>query len=265
MMRKPAKPEVLRGVALHPQPHTLNRPTRPLRPASAVDVSKSMPAKRIEPQDSNEGAQRQSAALLEQAYEQAKQKGLADGRKAGFEEGRVEGFEKGRAEGLQAGQAAAYEAAASAFRERLDRLDKLLRDLPAQIDRRLIATEDDMVDTVFAAVCRIAGESATSEDGIRSIVRTAVAQLRTRPITAIRVHPNDLAGLQSDSEFEALVQRHHAETHLQWIPDERVKLGGCIVESPEGSLDARLEIQLQGLRELLLQVRSARAATGVAS
>jgi flagellar biosynthesis/type III secretory pathway protein FliH len=40
------------------------------------------------------------------------------------------------------------------------------------------------------------------------------------------------------------------------VPDERVALGGCLIDSPGGTLDGRLETQLQRLREVLVATRA---------
>jgi flagellar assembly protein FliH len=38
--------------------------------------------------------------------------------------------------------------------------------------------------------------------------------------------------------------------------DDRVELGGCLLETPSGTLDSRLEVQLANLRRTLLEARS---------
>jgi flagellar assembly protein FliH len=47
---------------------------------------------------------------------------------------------------------------------------------------------------------------------------------------------------------------------LEIVSDEGIELGGCLLETARGGLDARLETQVQRLRELLLAARRAEAA-----
>ena len=42
---------------------------------------------------------------------------------------------------------------------------------------------------------------------------------------------------------------------VELVADEQVKLGGCVLEGASGNLDARLETQLQRLRDTLLRAR----------
>jgi flagellar assembly protein FliH len=116
------------------------------------------------------------------------------------------------------------------------------------------------VALAFAAACSVLGDTALNAAGVRGALRGALAQLRTRPLVALRVHPQDLQLLRSDSAIAELITRHGAAGALQWRADEQVVLGGCVLETAEGTLDARLETQLEALRASLLATRAACAA-----
>ena len=47
---------------------------------------------------------------------------------------------------------------------------------------------------------------------------------------------------------------------LEIVADDSIALGGCLLETARGGLDARLETQVQRLRELLLAARRGEAA-----
>ncbi|MNV98055.1 flagellar assembly protein H [compost metagenome] len=47
-----------------------------------------------------------------------------------------------------------------------------------------------------------------------------------------------------------------AQAELQIVPDSSIKEGGCIVRSAFGSIDARVDTQLEAIREQLLKVAS---------
>lgn len=113
----------------------------------------------------------------------------------------------------------------------------------------LADAEDAMVDLAFAALCSILGEQAGSRDGVVRMVSHHSAQRRDREQVTVRLHPDDFALLQADDA--ALAGGCRA--------DPTIELGGCIVDSSTGSLDARLETQLTRLRETLLTVRAERA------
>jgi type III secretion protein L len=45
--------------------------------------------------------------------------------------------------------------------------------------------------------------------------------------------------------------------NIEFVSDEKVKLGGCIVKTDSGMIDGRLEVQLQALYDILHGVNSA--------
>jgi len=83
--------------------------------------------------------------------------------------------------------------------------------------------------------------------------------LRGRQPAAVHLHPDDLQTLQNEPGW---TPSQIGGNDVRWVASPQVALGGCIVESPEGGLDARIETQLDALRELLLQTRRAARAGG---
>lgn len=199
------------------------------------------------------------------------------GYRAGHEEGIAKGLAEGRAraaeEARQASELASRKAeqalaehseklsreltqqAQVAYQARVKVLAQLLEALPQRIEERLVAVEDDMLALSFEAVCRVLGEHVATAEGLRSQLLQSVRALRGRRLVAVHLHPDDLATLRREPAQDEVF----ANDDIQWIADAEMVLGGCIVCSPEGGLDARLEAQLEVLRHLLLR---SRAATG---
>jgi len=274
---------VLRGLAIADEPRALLRPqpapaaftarqgfaasgsaVRELRPGGPSDASE-MAAPLVDP------------AELEQLRRDAYRQGMEQGRREGFAEGREEGLQKGQAEGRQLGQDAVLretQAAREDLGTLIDRLDQLLATLPGQfresLATRLAASEDDMVALSHAAICRLLGERVLDRDAVVYAVRQAIAECSgpnlhsavSRPLS-IHVHPRDLEMLRSDSILAAWLDRQGSGA-IPWQADESVHLGGCIVHTAQGSLDARLETQLAALQAILLSGRASRPDHGVA-
>ena len=128
-----------------------------------------------------------------------------------------------------------------------------------------------MVALCHAIVCRILGDTLAQREGPARLVRTAVAACigERAPaagdamLTAIHVHPRDLGHLCADESLAAWLAPRLAEgasahdAAVPWVADESVELGGCIVRSTEGSLDARLATQLTALTQWLARARGA--------
>jgi flagellar assembly protein FliH len=248
---------VLRNVAVNPQPHTLARPGRPdAAAAPAVPAAPPPSAADI-------------AAELEQAYGRGLAQGLADGRREALAaacgeqlaQAREEGLREGRDAGLRAGQAEALAAVQGA----LDALQRLLAELPERFQARLAASEDDMVALSFEAVARILGEQAAAADGVRGMLRAAVAQFGARRLAEIHLHPDDVQCLTSSDIVAEWLRRREGGEHVRIVGDPAVELGGVVLRSPAGRLDARLELQVEALRDALLSVRAGRAMAQAAA
>ncbi|SDF64091.1 flagellar assembly protein FliH [Massilia sp. PDC64] len=159
---------------------------------------------------------------------------------------------RGYEDGLARGSAAGRDDAAAAAAARLAQLDDLARALADASADALGRHEDMLVDVAWTAICRLAGELAVSREGALAMVRSAAAQVRDAQALHIRLHPQDAAWLAG----------HAADSRWTLRGDPAVALGGCIVESAQGTLDARLELQLERLRGAL---RAARAQRGTAA
>lgn len=201
--------------------------------------------------------------------EEARQRGYEEGFAKGSIEGRARGDEEARQRAAQAAEKASREfedhaqrltrelkqEALVGYQARVRVLDGLIAALPPAIEARLAAAEDDMLALCFEVVCRVLGESAVRPEALRAQLVNATRELRGRKLAAIHMHPEDLALLQQESQ--ELSREPLAGGSVQWIASTDVELGGCILQSPEGGLDARFETQLNALRESLLQTRAA--------
>jgi flagellar assembly protein FliH len=196
--------------------------------------------------------------LLEQQAREAEQQRRETEQQAAriveqeLEEARAEAQESGFAEGW----ARAEEAIQQAIAERLSQIVSITEQLAQDRAAVLNDAEDLMVETVYAAVCRVIGANQANLNGVVEMVRHVLAGLRQRDALTIRVHPEDAAVLQEAFSLSDGLAGLAPDTVLR--ADATVELGGCIIDSASGSLDARLETQLQRLRDVLLGVRRMR-------
>jgi flagellar assembly protein FliH len=162
-------------------------------------------------------------------------------RKQAFEDGYRDGYEAGAAE-------AKTERAAEAARQ-AEEFARLLGSAEQALAGQIEGLEDVLVEIAFAAVCKLLGESALTEEGARNLVRAAMRGVRAKEGLVVRVSPADHRQLSART----------GEGRVELVADDRVALGGCIIETAGGTLDARLEVQLQQLVDTLTRARSAPA------
>lgn len=211
-------------------------------------------------------------SALQRAREEGRQAGLLEGRDQALREQAHAGFEEGLRQGLVEGRGAgeieaqrrltgAQEQAA----ERLQRIEQFhaawAEQLQAAFHARLEGAEDDMVALCHGVICRLLGEHLVTQAGAAQAVRAAIEtwlqssekQLRGEGVT-VHVHPGDLDAMKHDDMLARwLVQQ--GLRGMAWEASDGVRLGGCIVRSDEGDLDARLETQLASLRAQLSRSR----------
>jgi flagellar biosynthesis/type III secretory pathway protein FliH len=189
------------------------------------DVEQRLADARRELEQEREAMRKTMAAEHAGALEQAARRGYEEGRQRGEADGRR-----------------ALDADVARVRALLDELQQVRSQV-------LDAAEDTVVEIAFAAICRLAGTEAASRDVAAHAVRQACAELRTGDALTVLVHPGDLAQLVSQLE---------RPPGVNLVASPAIGVGGCMIDGVAGTLDARLETQLDQLRLALLRVRSAR-------
>lgn len=246
-MTNSSHPPVLRHVLLHTQPRTLKRPG--CAPSPMPDSGTRSPApKRLE------------LAPMAPAIDSCIEVARAEARSEGYKEGCESGYQSGLAQGLADAEkrvdAAVKDAVGTlqaraereaglqerAWAQRLERLDGLMNALGGMQRDHLDGLTEDAVALAFESVCRILGDSSDRRRIVGDLVRSAIAKLHEQPLR-IRVAAADLALLATEG-LDDLRCRYPG---VEWVADERVLAGGCLVEGAAGTLDARLDQQMQRL------------------
>lgn len=162
-------------------------------------------------------------------------------------------YAKAKQEGYLAGLEAAKEKGQKDLNAALKQITDLLHSLKDIHEVLFQEIENSAVEVVFEAVAKIIGHAAIDKKMAYNITREAIEQVKNRDKIIIRVSTQDYEMINA-----ALHQADNAELlkkNLTVVADNLVQLGGCLIETEAGSIDARLEIQLQRLKDTLLGVR----------
>ena len=150
------------------------------------------------------------------------------------ERARSEGLAEGRAQGL-----AEVAATLASARERTER--ELEASAPAAI-----TLGRKMAEMIVGRAI------ALSPETVADIAAAALASCRpTAGTITVRLHPDDVAA--ATARRDVLLARAPAAAELRLVADDRVARHGCIVETPGGQVDARLETQLDALERALVE------------
>ena len=167
-------------------------------------------------------------------YEESRQQGWD----AGYEAGIQEGLRQGREEVL----------ALQSCNERLAAVTDAISSMSQAWQSEL---ESAAIEIGYAALLRIVGQKAGDRATVESMVRAVLEQLSERRLLNIHLAPADHALFHNG---EGVLPSLGAVL----VADERVTMGGCIVETDAGSLDGRLETRLAELKAVLVEIHNAR-------
>jgi flagellar assembly protein FliH len=182
--------------------------------------------------------------IVEISYEEYKQRFAAE-----LDAERHEAREKGLREGREAGLAKALSEHAS----QLQALATVVRSARTRLEEGIGDLADVGAEIAFEAACKVLGQALADRDGIIAAVREAVRRARDRSRLIVRVSPADF-DLIRDNRVKILEGLDAGRVEI--AADDRVELGGCLLETPSGTLDSRLEVQVANLRRTLLEARS---------
>lgn len=150
-------------------------------------------------------------------------------------------------------------------KERLTQQCQLIEQIAQQLvlcQRKVVdQAEDDVITMVHDIVCQIIGDHAATIGHVRRMVKKHLPPLRGQSVLSLHVHPDDLSLLQEDARTRETLSAagfSQEQGSLRWVSDPEVKLGGFILRSASGSIDARLESQIDDLTQRLIEVRRIR-------
>lgn len=115
----------------------------------------------------------------------------------------------------------------------------------AQQQRHTIALANDSAlgELAMRIARKVIGAHLIVDTGlVARIVATTIRELEPTTALDVRVHPDDLAAVQANrAELERLVTGRGTVTITA---DDTVDRGGCVLVSPVGEVDARIETKL---------------------
>lgn len=238
---------LIRAAALNPQPRTLSRrdTPQPPRPATTAAAAPLPPLPAAAPAAlPPDELQAHRAAWQRQAEQE-----LAALRQRHEREGWAAGHAKGLAD------------AEAQQRDKLQQLDQLMRNAGLAFTQQIEGLEDIAVGIAFEAVAKLLGQALVRREGVQAMVSTVLEQVKEQERLVVRLAPADFYLLLQHAPGQPAL----AHPGVELVPDERVALAGCLVETGAGSLDARLETQWAALRDLLLRTRAERGVAGDAA
>ena len=162
--------------------------------------------------------------------------------------------EKARQSGYEAGEKRAQAEAVEEVNRTITALSAVVSATETAFEQERAELAESCADVVAEVLAKIAGSVLASREAIVGAVTTVLSRMKDDRAATIRVHAGDLPILQ---EYGPTLTQLLGPRKFTLVADARVMIGGCIVETSQGSLDGRLEVQL---REMCETLRSAKVA-----
>ncbi|GAB4284320.1 MAG: hypothetical protein Tsb0018_11570 [Opitutales bacterium] len=168
-----------------------------------------------------------AAEIIELAN--AKAKRIEDEAKEAYEAEKARGFEEGMSEG----------------KEKMT--EHMIRYVQKTVEH-LENFEDTMVEMVMGAMKQVLGDM-DDKDLIIKVVNKALNLVKSQPKVTLRVAGSQVDTI--DKELSSILKNYPAINFVDVQRDDRLKEGDCILETDMGVIDARLDLQLEAIRDTL--------------
>lgn len=208
-------------------------------------------------------AKRQAEEIIEQAERTAK--GIEDKasktidhwwteNEAKLETMSKEAMDQGYQEGFVQGKNAAEQAVRAEYEDRLTELQQLLLQGYEQKQTIIAEAEPFLLELATAIAEQIVKqELQTAPDKFVGLIQEHILRFKEKESITICVHPSDFDFIVSQRNH--LISVVNGETEIKIIPDHSVTEKGCIIRTAYGSVDARIDTQIEEIKKVLLDVR----------
>lgn len=159
-----------------------------------------------------------------------------------------EAYRKGLEQGLKEGQAHAY----TQLKNRETTINELINSIPTAIENHRMRMSMEIADIILLIIQRFFINQQHNKEEIISQITHTLEQLNQKQNIELRLHPNDITLLQQ-SELNVQLKPYK---NLRIIPDETLRLGGCIIHSEHGVFNASIERQIDNLKQVLLKIKN---------
>ncbi|MBR4384311.1 MAG: flagellar assembly protein FliH [Selenomonadaceae bacterium] len=206
--------------------------------AQAEEIKRQAEELKAEAEQIIEDTKKEAEELLERVHK--------EGYDAGYEEGKEDGIKDGR-EHIE-------EELADIVRQANEKAQKTIRDAKEQTAEYFIRAEDEIVAVVMMAIEKILPQHFLDvPQTVLPLVREAIRHVRDQKEIKVHVDPDsyDLV-LMARSEFQSMLTDGTAI--IEVVSDEALKPGDCVIETPNGGVDARLSTQLDLMKNAVQSV-----------
>jgi flagellar assembly protein FliH len=165
-----------------------------------------------------------------------------------------EAKQQGFIEGSTKGKQEAFSQIQEEYQGKLEQVQDLLEQAYQQ--KNLIISEAEPflleLSTVIASQI-VKQELECYPDKFVELIKQHILRFKEKEFITVCVHPDDFEFVQTQRVH--LVAVVNGETEIKIIPDHSVSPKGCIIRTAYGSVDARIDTQIEEIKKVILEAR----------
>ncbi|MCI1692393.1 FliH/SctL family protein [Aneurinibacillus aneurinilyticus] len=196
-------------------------------------------------------ARRQAEAVIQEARQEVdawwNQKRVEDEEARNF--ARQEGYEQGVEQGREEGRRLVYEEYAQA----LEQAAAILEEAPSTKRRMIAEAESFVLDLTIEIARKVIGEQLMlDKENVIALIRKALSRTQEYKSVTVAVSPDTYTYVQENRA--KLLEVLDSQVEITIIPDDAVTDGGAVIRTTMGSVDARVDVQLEEIKKALQAV-----------
>ncbi len=161
--------------------------------------------------------------------------------------------EEGFRQGWQSGYEEGGKTAEDEYSHKLLEAQQVVEEAHQERMQIIAGAEDEVVQLAMAVSRKIIErELVTRPEIIVEMVKRAIQKVTDREELTVRVNPDNLDS--TINAQEEIAQSAKGVRKLKVLADPAIASGGCVVESSNGTVDARVERQLNEIEQALMEV-----------
>lgn len=193
-------------------------------------------------------AHKQAEACIEQALLEAEQL-----KQQAYEAGRHEGYQAGYNEGVHQGKEQAATEMTKEISCAAEKAQNILANAQHEYQETLIEAEREIIRIALAVTRKIlAKEIDENPTVVLPIVKAALEKVRDQEHIVVRVSPDDYdLVVQAKRDLQMMIGRENA---LSVVNDHTVSPGGCMIDTPYGTVDASIDTQFEAIKKAFEEI-----------
>lgn len=171
-----------------------------------------------------------------------------------FEDMSIEVREQAFQQGFEQGLVEAKAQIEQEYHEKIAQAEQLLQSAFEQKDAIISEAEPFLLElsTVIASQI-IKQELDANPEKFIGLIQQHIHRVKEKESIIVCVHPDDFEFIQSQrAHLTAIV---NGDTEIKVIPDHTVSPKGCIIRTAFGSIDARIDTQIEEIKKVILESR----------